>query len=144
MTKGIRVLFFLGLVFFVSCSSNSYEDYRKKGDILVQGIAKDLQKIRCKDDLASGIRPVKKKLKRLNALLIQSADYAEKHPQKSENIDKSTLYSDQLQYELLRVCEIEGSKQILENLQADMLDKLDAYLRKVKRKKLSKSKYFQN
>ncbi|PCI91842.1 hypothetical protein COB11_08110 [Candidatus Aerophobetes bacterium] len=131
-------------IFLVSCSPNSYEDYRKKGDALVKSIACDLQNIRCKEDLSKEIGTIKKKMKKLCFLMIESSDYAEKHPSSLGKEDKSTLYSDQLQYELLRVCEIEGGKKVLEDVQADMLDKLDAYLRKAKRKKLSKSSYYQN
>ncbi|MCH9630869.1 MAG: hypothetical protein S4CHLAM37_08770 [Chlamydiia bacterium] len=128
----------------MGCSPNSYEDYRKKGDALVKSIAQDLQSVRSKEDLAKEIGPIKKKMKKLCALMIESSDYSEKHPDFHLKMDKNTLYSDQLQYELLRVCEIEGCRKALEDVQADMLDKIDAYLRKVKRKKLSKSSYYQN
>lgn len=129
------------LLIFVGCSTQSHAQYRKRGEALVKDISEDLQKIKTKDDLSSYVSPLKKKMKKLCALMIEAADYAEKAP-KVPIEDSSSLYSDQLQYELLRVCEIEGVREAIENLQADMLDKIDAYYRKAQRKKLSKSRHF--
>ena len=63
--------------------------------------------------------------------MVEAAEYQRKH--EDEELDRLNLHptSDRLCYEFLRVAsEIEGGKLFLEELQQEMLDRLDVDIRK--------------
>lgn len=141
LNKAVFTLLFFSLF---SCTSTSLEDFRKKGDSLIKDLCEDLEKVHSKEDLEKMLPFVKKKMKKLTSCMIETAEYLEKHKDLQTEGESSSIYSDHLQYELVRICEIEGAKLAIENIQADMLDKLDMYLRKAQKRKIFESTYFQN
>lgn len=130
----LKVVFYFLLFFSVGCQSSSLENYHRRGCEAILDLSKDLHEIQSLDDLNKKSSKLKKKMRRLTALMIEVDDYSRSHPQEQIEKEHNDLESDRLRYEMLRICEeIEGARGILEAMQDEMLDKLDLHERKIKK-----------
>ncbi len=119
-------------------SGQDLEDCHKQGKKILSELCKEFALIHQLDELTEASPKIKKKMRRLTALMIQADAYCKKHPHKKLVEKAHSVESDRLQYEMLRVCEeVEGAREILEMMQEEMLDKLDLYERKHKKKSSS-------
>jgi len=133
-------LFFLCFLFLVSCSSQSFEDYRDEGRGVTRNLIKELQKIRTKDQLRASSTKLKKLFNQTADIMIAAQEHAQKYP--LQEIPELTKIdhdlSDSLRSELNRIYTIEGGRNLIEKCQEEALNKLDAYEKKkrqrVKRK----------
>jgi hypothetical protein len=117
--------------FFVGCSPRSLEDYQATGEQLSAKIALELSSIHCAKDLEHKRSSLKKQFRKLAKLMVEAAEYHRKH--EDQEIDRLNLHptSDRLCYEFLRITsDVEGGKLFLEELQHEMLDRLDVDSRK--------------
>ena len=117
--------------FFVGCSPRSLEDYQASGEQLLAKIALELSAIHCAKDLEQKRNVLKKQFRKLSKLMVEAAEYQRKH--EDEDIDRLNLHptSDRLCYEFLRIAsDVEGGKLFLEELQHEMIDRLDVDSRK--------------
>gem|GEM_PF-2594875 len=125
---------FFCLIYFSSCSPSNLQDYQKSGEVLLDKIAKELSSIRKREQLDERKTLLKKQFRKLSSLMIEAANFQRKTGQ--DPIEPlSFVYSDRLYYEMLRVSEeVDGAKLFFEELQHEMLDKLDVDLRKNRKK----------
>lgn len=105
------------------------------GEKKIKEISDVLEKLNTLEDLVSNESLLKKEFRSLAALMIEADAYYTKHHQESFRSRISRLESDRLKYEMTRIClEIEGGEAFLEKLQSEILDKIDVYERKHKKK----------
>lgn len=131
---GFRFGSCLVLLFNIGCRSNNLEDCRKQGQVAVLDLSKELHEIHSLEDLVKRSLKIKKKMRRLTALMIKADNYSKSRSHEELQENGVFLASDKLRYEMMRICEeIEGSKSVLEVIQEEMLDKLDLNDRKTKK-----------
>lgn len=126
----VVVAFFLG-AFLVGCNPRDLEDFQASGEEVANRIALELAAVHSPKELASKKHLLKKEFRKLAKLMVEAAEYQRKH--EDEELDRFNLHptSDRLCYEFLRVAsDIEGGKLFLEELQQEMLDRLDVDIRK--------------
>ncbi|MEI8300263.1 MAG: hypothetical protein WCG10_01445 [Chlamydiota bacterium] len=132
MKKLLLSNFLIVLLCLYGCQSS--QDYTRKGCMLVQDLRKDFEEIHSYEDLMQKEVKLKKKMRRLTTLMIKASDVCLKDQVEGVGLNQA-LENDRLRYEMHRVCvEVEGAKNWLEDVQADMLDKLDIYERKTGKK----------
>lgn len=122
------------IISLLSCSPKNREDFLMTGQGLIKEISAELSLILKEEDLKIHRRELRKKFKKLTSLMIQSADYERRGVE--EEIEMSSWWSDKLYYEILRISnDVDGGKLFLEELQHDMLDRLDVDVRKHQKQK---------
>jgi hypothetical protein len=132
MKKLLLFNWVVSLFYIGSCQTD--QDYIRKGHFIIRDLRKDFQQVHSYEDLLQKDAKLKKKMKRLTTLMIKASDFSSKEIVEGEWSDLA-LENDRLRYEMHRICiEVEGSKKWLEDVQADMLDKLDIYERKIGKK----------
>lgn len=123
-------IFFVGAC-LLGCSPRDLEDFQASGEEVANRIALELAAVHSPKELANKKNLLKKEFRKLAKLMVEAAEYQRKH--EDEELDRLNLHptSDRLCYEFLRVAsEIEGGKLFLEELQQEMLDRLDVDIRK--------------
>ena len=123
-------IFFVGAC-LLGCSPRDLEDFQASGEEVANRIALELAAVHSPKELANKKNILKKEFRKLAKLMVEAAEYQRKH--EDEELDRLNLHptSDRLCYEFLRVAsEIEGGKLFLEELQQEMLDRLDVDIRK--------------
>jgi hypothetical protein len=116
------------ILLLTACTPSSRLDYYSEGESQVRALAHLLQKIHSKEDLVEESGVIKKRFNRLIDLTIKAEEYRKKHPDEPLDPPISTTASDMLQYEMQRLCEIEGATEILIQLQKNAFEKLDLSL----------------
>lgn len=119
-------LYALILLLFTACSPSSRADYYREGEEQAKALAKTLSRVHSIEDLIEESGVIKKRFEKLTALAIKAEEYRKKHP--DEELPTSTLASDMLQYELERLCLIEGARPLLIKLQKNPMEDLDLAL----------------
>lgn len=135
--SSLLLLLILGLC-CCGCHPRDLEDYRKTGEAAIAEIALELSRAQSLKDLEEKKPFLKQRFRKLSRLMIAAAEYQRKYD--PEEGDKEAFHpaSDRLYYELLRIStEIEGGKLFLEELQHEMLDRLDVDIRKHQKVKQS-------
>lgn len=126
---------YLILIFILlsACQKNGEEEFQRAGQGLVKEIAQELSEIQCKEDCIRKKTLLKKRFRKLTHLMIKAVEHERRHTQQGFEELVSRVYSDQLYYQMLRVTEeVEGGRRFLEELQQEMLDRLDVDQRKCK------------
>jgi len=123
---------------FFGCHPRDLEDYRKAGEAAIAEIALELSKAQSFKELEGRKTFLKKRFRKLSKLMIDAAEYQRKYDPDERDKEAFHAASDRLYYELLRIStEIEGGKLFLEELQHEMLDRLDVDIRKHQKVKQS-------
>lgn len=123
---------FVLLIFFSGCHKRGFDERLKGGETLVKEITSELSTLHSKEDCLRKKVALKKKLRKLTLLMIKGAEEERKNGSMASSA-MPRIYSDQLYYQMLRVAEeIEGGREFLEEIQQEMLDKLDVDQRKSK------------
>jgi hypothetical protein len=131
MSTFIRSILYI-MLFLTACHSRALEDVQKASQAILIDLCQDLHEIQTLDQLIHKAPALKKYMRRLTELMIEADQDHRKHPEAPYK-EVSPLTSDMLRYEILRLCEdVEGSRSVLEEIQEEMLDKLDLYERKKK------------
>lgn len=131
----IRV--FICLLLLSSCQKSSQEEFQRSGEAIVSEIIAVLSDIQAKEDCLKNKVVLKKNFRRLTSLMVKAADFERKHGMTQMQSVASRVYSDQLYYQMIRIAEeVEGGRFFLEELQQEMLDKLDIDQRKSKHRRL--------
>ena len=118
---------FILVVLLYGCSPSSLEDYHWEGENIAKAILYSLEKVESTHDLAhEGVR-LKKEFARLTRLIIAASKYQSKHP--SEEIRELIGFevSEKLKKEFIRIYQIEGCQQVMEELQRESLHRLDLF-----------------
>lgn len=114
---------------FSSCSSRTVEDYREEAAVITHAIVKELVDVQTKDALVAKIPRLKKKFNELAEVIIEAAEFEEKHPSlnASEVSNYVYLVNNRLKEELERLYAIDGARQIIEKSQSEALHRLAAF-----------------
>lgn len=105
------------------CSSHSLEEYQYEGEALCRVIVKELQKVQSKEELAAALPALKKHFHELVVLIIEAKEFQRNHPDEA-GIDPAYFehpYAEALKEELIRLCKLEGGKEMLEKAQKEAL-----------------------
>ncbi|MDN3507345.1 MAG: hypothetical protein P0S94_00310 [Simkaniaceae bacterium] len=119
----MRFLFLL--LFCAGCAMSAPAAFQKKGAKIAFQLAAVLQEVESKYDLIERGPLIQKKLKKLTALAIEAEKYAKKRPNDPFPAIFSTVESDRLQYEMMRVSAIDGCSDTLKKLQEPAFYKLN-------------------
>lgn len=119
----MRFLFLFLL--FISCSPQSYEDFRDEGEALAYSIAQDLRKVQTKEDLEKISPKLRKKFQRLADLIISLRRFNERQPfEAAYYLAYEAKVSDELYLEMKRIYQIPGARQVVEKTQAEALTRI--------------------
>jgi hypothetical protein len=130
-------LFFALTLLCQSCLTHSIEDYREDGEGIVRALIHELQQIHSRDELVSASTKIKRLFLDLVNVIIAAQEYREHHPSSEfpELSKENHLSSDQLRSELNRIYRLEGGRELIEKYQEPALHRLDAYEKKLSKKK---------
>ena len=112
----------IGLI-LAGCSSHSLEEYQYEGEAICRVLVKELEKIQTKEELAAIVPKLKKHFHDLVVLIGQAKEYQKKHPEEAE-IDPAYYehpYAEALKDEMVRLCKLEGGREIFEKAQREAL-----------------------
>ncbi len=135
-----RLCLFILLIFSLTCcNSNSLERHRKEGRRVTERLLKDLQKIRDREDLVTNKGKIKQHFNTLVTVMIQAREHRFHHylEESNEPSEEEAEVNLALKNELIRICEIEGGREILEKCQEEALNHLDAFEKRLKKKRVS-------
>ncbi len=122
MIKRILLLFIC-----IACSPSSREEYQLEGEDIARGITKILQKVSSASDLKrEGVR-LKKEYAKLVALMIAAKKDEGRLEDSDSEFVRSTTASDALKAEFMRVYQLEGCQELVEQISRESLHKLDLY-----------------
>lgn len=128
--------FFIFLL-LTSCGSNSLDDFRDEGEQISKSLVKEFHSIDSRDQLIQSSPRIKKLFDELVSVMIAVREYQGRHMEEGllELTHKNHLISDRLRIELERVYGFEGGRDLVERLQAEALERLDAYERELERRR---------
>ncbi len=107
--------------FFLSCSPSSYEDFRAEGDELAKDLAKELQEIQSLEELQIKSQKIRKKYLALARLVRAIREYDSENLGKHGFLEKESKASEKLCFQMKRLYEIPGAKEVMEKAQYDAL-----------------------
>lgn len=112
-----------------ACSSHSLDDFREEGEGIVHAITAELKQIRSRDDLPLHAHQLQLLFDSFVAVIIEMEEYKNTHPQAVASLHnkKEQIASDQLRIELNRILQMEGGREVIEKVQENALNRLDAY-----------------
>lgn len=119
--KGCLFLFF---ILCSSCSPTSLEEYHYEGENLAKEIAIELAKVHTEEDLLSRAPRLKKKLSAMVDLMIK-ARKLQKKKEEEPFLQGSQEASDFLKEEFIRIYQIEGCAETMQEIQREALHRLD-------------------
>lgn len=121
---------------FSSCGSNSLEDFQDDASVVIKKLIVELQQIQNQDDLIHHSSQLKGLFNSFVDVMIAAHEFKEKKQPDDQDLSFSQLLlSEQLRKELNRVYKMEGGRDIIEHYQQDALNRLDAYLKNVEKKR---------
>lgn len=117
------------LFFLASCSPTSLDDYHHEGEAVARSITSDLKKIHTKEEFLTKAPKLKKKFHKLVDLIISARKFqqghSENHLENSFLLD--TTVSDDLLAEMRRLYQIQGIREIMEEVQSGALNRLEIF-----------------
>ena len=123
--------FFLVVFFCTACSPSSGEEWKLEGESISKKLVVELEQVESLQDLELRSSKIKKYFYKLTDLAVAAKQYQIRHPDAFEEESYSMHISDILKSELMRIYQIEGASEIIENLQRESLHKLDQYSKKI-------------
>ena len=120
------ILFFL----ISGCSPNSLKEYQTEGEALAKLLISELREVESTADLLKRSAKVKKIFSQLTELMICAKTYQMKHPEEQGLDFSQRETSEILQRELMRIYQIDGCQDLMEDLQRESLHRLDLFHKK--------------
>jgi len=113
------------LIFLVSCSSQSLDDFREEGNEISRQLIIELKQIRSRDDLPQHSMKLQELFNCLVDTILRAEEFRNEHPEEffDNDADRELTTSDQLRIELNRVMHLEGGREVIEKAQAEALEK---------------------
>lgn len=129
--------FFLLLIVFSlsSCRGPSPEYYQEKGRQITAELIEQVRHIETIEELIQRDACLTALYNELVDLIIEAKTYQRKHHKTWEPDEESSLISDELQFELMRLYKIPGAKQLMEKYQLPALIRLDAFEKKEQKRR---------
>jgi hypothetical protein len=119
-------VFFLGM-FLCGCSPSSLEEYRYEGENLAREIAWELARVHSEEDLVAVAPRVKKKFAAMVDLMVAARRHQKKRGEGENPWGGSEEASDFLKEEMMRIYEIEGCREAMQEIQRESLHRLDLF-----------------
>lgn len=115
---------------FLACTSRNMDDLREEGEGIINALNAELKQIRSRDDLSSHVNQLQLLFNLLVTVIIEMESYKDAHPDAVTSLQnrKEPLASDQLRIELNRILHMEGGREVIEKIQEESLNRLDAYI----------------
>lgn len=130
------VLLYSLIFLLTSCTKSSLEEYRDEGEGIIRSLIKTLQVVESKNDLIDSCAHLEKLFDQLARLMIAAKEFQESHPKIDQKLTKENHeLSDQLRFELNRIFHIDGGKELIEHCQEHSVQLLDAYEKRIQKKK---------
>lgn len=124
---------FLFCVACVSCGSHSIEDFREEGRATTLSLTQELRQVHSRTELVACSNRLKQLFNDLVDTMIAAHEHHER--EKTELSQEDHEVSDQLRAELNRIYRIEGAKEVIEKCQEAALHRLDAYEKRLAKRK---------
>jgi len=131
--RGLIIAFLL-MNFFVSCGPSSLGDISLEASAHRKKLMKVLEKIESKQDLIDHSSKIRKEINAFTDLMILAKEMEGEEDQRMVTTEDEIL-SSELKEALKRIYQIEGAREIFENLQRDALHRLDYVLYQAKKEK---------
>lgn len=125
-SPALSVIFLLFLL--VACGGSPIERAQSKGEGVTRALLKEFQKIHCRKDILEREGRLKRLFQELVTTILEVdavAIESQEEAQRGEN-----RYSQALQDELIRLYQIDGVREIVEDCQREALYRLDKGLRR--------------
>lgn len=117
-------LLLVTLLFLVSCGPSSLEDYKEQGKMKTRQLLGELQKIQNRDQLLDAEDSLKACFRDLGELMLAVEKFRKGHPQ--AELPYLTFQdhdlSDQLRFEIIRICRFDGGKEIFDKIRSEGLN----------------------
>ena len=126
-----RLIYCVFLLLFCGCGPSSSEDFRREGEAISRLIARDLKKLKSREELVQAEPLLKKRFSDLVDLMIEARKFQQKHPEEIALEDLEHEVSDDFLVELKRIYHLEGGREIIENCQREALIRLDSFEHKL-------------
>ena len=126
----------LTILLLLSACNKSLEHYKEEGEGITRSLIQELKGIHTRKDIINSAQRLTMLFNDLSDVMIASHEYQESHHlSEIELTHENHDLSEQLRIELNRVYLLSG-KDIIEKCQEQALQKLDAYKKKPKRRKV--------
>lgn len=120
-------LFVFVSLFFVSCDSTSLENFKEEGSSVSKSLTEELSKVHSRNDLITASSKLKSLFNNLVDLIIAAYEFKDSYSENLTHSIEKNNYSELLYEELSRVAQIEGAPELLEKIQEESLNRLDAF-----------------
>jgi len=135
-------LFFI-LIVSVSCGSRSLEEFKEEGRAVTNTLTQQLQRLQTREQLVSEAPKIKKLFNELIDISIEANEFREYYSLEAPELTaQDHIASDRLRAQLTRLYKIEGCREIIEKCQEESLHKLDAYQKRLSKKRESITTHF--
>jgi hypothetical protein len=106
------------------------EEFRQEGGEISQSLIVELQSIHNRETLLAAAPRLKPLFLELTNLIIAAHEFRDTQLEMTfpDPTAEEYLRNTQLREELLRICEMDGGKEVLDKAQEEALNRLDAYL----------------
>lgn len=112
------------LTFLCACSSSSLEDFREEGEIIKKNLIQEFKEVQTKEDLALHANKLETLFLELSDIMIRAQEFKKTHPNE-RFAQKDSELTEQLREEMNRILSIDGTRDLIEKIQAPSLKKLE-------------------
>ncbi len=123
----MRNFYFVLALILVACSPSSIEEFQFEGENIAKRLLKQLEKVHSVSDLKREGPKLKKEYAHLARLMIAAKKFQNSHPNEEEPGLEGLEVSEDLKKEFIRIYQLEGCLELMEELQRESLHKLDLY-----------------
>ncbi len=117
-------------LFCVGCSPSSIEEFQFEGEDVAKGLLKELGRVYSLSDLKKEGPKLKKEYEHLARLMIAAKKYQNRHPNDEVSGLIGFEVSEALKKEFMRIYQLGGCSEVMEELQRESLHKLDLFHRR--------------
>ena len=101
------------------------QEYRYEGESIARSILYDLVDVHSKEDLILLTPSLKKKFSKLTDLMLIANKYHKNHSEDEENEEIDHRISDALKEQFIRIYQIDGCQEVMEEIQRDSVHRLN-------------------
>lgn len=135
--KSMRFVALASLFLLNSCGPSSQEDFHEEGKKLTQQLIIEFSSIESRAELVNKSTRLQKIFDEMVSVMIAAREYREKNPHIAvmDISDEEHTLSKKLREEMNRIYKIEGCREIVERCQAQALQKLDLFEKRLEKRK---------
>lgn len=120
----MHIVFIFIAILFQSCGLSSSSDYREAGQEKIKKFIVELKKVHSRDQLLDAEKNLVPCYKELIDLFVLAKVFLENNSESDEPLlsSKDRELNENLRFEMIRICRIEGGREILERYQNQALE----------------------